>query len=150
MNYEQYHQKGGFYVIPVEIFDELCEEKVELQKENQKLKDEIYKSNAVADTNIELAESYYKEIERLKSLLKCDYEDGQTIIAELTTENKQLKENNLAMQEEMARTWAKLDEKQDIINKAKEQLQKGITFCENDSQYAYNICVMAINRKKKC
>lgn len=96
-----------------------------LQKENQKLKDEIYKSNAVADTNIELAESYYKEIERLKGLLKCDYEDGQTIIAELTTENKQLKENNLAMQEEMDRTWAKLQQKEDIINKANNFIENG-------------------------
>ena len=42
-----------------------------------------------------------------------------------------------------------LQQKDEIINKAKEQLQKGITFCENDSQYAYNICVMAINREKK-
>ena len=63
-----------------------------LEKENQQLKNELEQSNAVADTNKELAESYYKEIERLKGLLKCDYEDGQTIIAELTTENKQLKE----------------------------------------------------------
>ena len=41
MNYEQYHQKGGFYAIPVEIFDGLCEEKDELQKENQKLKEKL-------------------------------------------------------------------------------------------------------------
>ena len=90
MNYEQYHQKGGFYVIPVEIFDDLCEEKDELQKENQKLKDEIYKSNAVADTNIELAEKYHKEIERLKSLLKCDYEDNQEIMADIIKEKQEL------------------------------------------------------------
>ena len=31
---------------------------------------------------------------------------------------KQLEENNLAMQEEVARTWAKLQQKEDIINKA--------------------------------
>ena len=36
---------------------------------------------------------------------------------ELKRENQQLKENNLAMQEEMARTWAKFDKKEDIINK---------------------------------
>lgn len=97
---------------------------MEKERENKNLKDEIYKSNAVADTNIELAESYYKEIERLKGLLKCDYEDGQTIIAELTTENKQLKENNLAMQEEMTRTWAKLQQKDNIINKANKKIEK--------------------------
>ena len=40
MNYEQYHQKGGFYAIPVEIFDGLCEEKDKLQEENQQLKEQ--------------------------------------------------------------------------------------------------------------
>lgn len=43
-----------------------------------------------------------REIERLKSLIKCDYEDSQTIMAELTNENKHLKEQ--------------LQNKQDIIN----------------------------------
>ena len=39
MNYEQYHQKGGTYVIPVEIFDNLLNEKEELDKEKQELID---------------------------------------------------------------------------------------------------------------
>ena len=60
--------------------------------ENKKLKYELEQCNAVADTNIELAESYHKEIERLKSLLKCDYEDSQDIMSEFTSENQQLKE----------------------------------------------------------
>lgn len=38
--------------------------------------------------------------------------------------NQQLKENNLAMQEEMARTWAKLQQKEDIINKAYSKIEK--------------------------
>ena len=42
----------------------------------------------------------------------------------LEQENQQLKENNLAMQEEMARTWAKLDKKEDIINKVKEYVNE--------------------------
>ena len=33
----------------------------ELEQENQQLKNELEQSNAVADTNKELAESYYKE-----------------------------------------------------------------------------------------
>lgn len=33
MNYEQYHQKGGTYVIPVEVFDDLLDEKEEKDKE---------------------------------------------------------------------------------------------------------------------
>ena len=100
---------------------------MEKERENKNLKDEIYKSNAVADTNKELAERYHKEIERLKGLLKCDYEDSQSIMTELTTENKQLKENNLAMQEEMARTWAKLQQKEDVINKTKDVIEKMLT-----------------------
>ena len=90
MNYEQYHQKDGFYVIPVEIFDGLCEEKDELQKENQKLKDEIYKSNAVADTNIELAEKYYKEKQELVNYLKSKDTD--------------LKENVVGLEEKLRNT----------------------------------------------
>lgn len=42
----------------------------------------------------------------------------------LEKENQQLKENNQAMQEELARTWAKLDKKEEIINKAKEYINK--------------------------
>ena len=39
MNYEQYHQKGGTYVIPVEVFDNLLDEKEELDKEKEELID---------------------------------------------------------------------------------------------------------------
>ena len=115
--------------IPSEVYDyiECTHRNTELLEENQQLKNELEQSNAVADTNKELAESFHKEIERLKSLLKCDYEDGQSIMAELTTENKQLKETNLAMQEEMARTWAKLEQKEDIINKTKDVIKQMMT-----------------------
>ena len=40
----------------------------DLIKENKKLKEEIYKSNAVADTNKELAESFHKENQKLKEV----------------------------------------------------------------------------------
>lgn len=33
LDYEQYHQKGGNYVIPVEVFNELFEENQELKKQ---------------------------------------------------------------------------------------------------------------------
>ena len=42
---------------------------MEKERENKNLKDEIYKSNAVADTNKELAESYYKDNQKLKEQL---------------------------------------------------------------------------------
>lgn len=49
-------------------------------------------------------------------LLGNCYGDNARCIDLLIKENEQLKENNLAMQEEMARTWAKLQQKEDIIN----------------------------------
>lgn len=65
-------------------------------------------------------------------------------IEKLSEKNRQLEENNLAMQEEMAKTWAKLDKKEDIICKIREILvdfmceeyycSQGIElyqFCEN-------------------
>ena len=52
------------------------------------------------------------------------YGDNARCIDLLIKENKQLKENNQAMQEEMARTWAKLQQKEDIINKAKEYIKE--------------------------
>ena len=42
----------------------------ELKKENQQLKNDLEQSNAVADTNKELAESYYNEIQKLKNNFK--------------------------------------------------------------------------------
>ena len=57
------------------------------------------------------------------------YGDNARCIDLLIKENEQLKENNLAMQEEMARTWAKLQQKEDIINKIKQYLK------ENEKEY---------------
>ena len=119
----------------------------ELKKENQQLKNDLEQSNAVADTNKELAKNFRKEIERLKSLLKCDYEDGQSIMAELTTENKQLKENNLAMQEEMARTWAKLQQKEDVIKQLLTYLDKNKLTLNNPNILDFYINIKGILNK---
>ena len=37
----------------------------------------------------------------------------------------------------------------EVIDKAIETLEKGITFCENDSQGIYDKCNISINREKK-
>ena len=37
----------------------------------------------------------------------------------------------------------------EVIDKTIETLEKGITFCENDSQGIYDKCNIAINREKK-
>jgi hypothetical protein len=43
----------------------------------------------------------------------------------------------------------KIQKKQAIIDAATETLEKGITFCENDSQGIYDKCNIAINREKE-
>lgn len=43
----------------------------------------------------------------------------------------------------------KIQKKQAIIDTATETLEKGITFCENDSQGIYDKCNIAINREKE-
>lgn len=46
VNYEKYHQNGGTYVIPVEVFNELLSDCAELQQENKQLKqnfNDLYK-----------------------------------------------------------------------------------------------------------
>lgn len=48
----------------------------------------------------------------------------QEYIDILIKENQQLKENNQALQEEIAKTWAKLDKKEKIIDKAREYINK--------------------------
>ncbi len=37
----------------------------------------------------------------------------------------------------------------EVIDKASNTLERGITFCENDSQGVYDTCNIAINREKK-
>ena len=46
--------------------------------------------------------------------------------------------------------WKEENKKyKEVIDKAIETLEKGITFCENDSQGIYDKCNIAINREKK-
>ena len=43
---------------------------------------------------------------------------------DLKEENKQLKENNMSMQEEMARTWKKADLYKEVIEKVREYVKE--------------------------
>lgn len=58
--------------IPSEVYDyiECTHRNTELLEENEQLKKELEQSNAVADTNKELAESFHKEKQQLKEQLK--------------------------------------------------------------------------------
>lgn len=92
--------------------------------------------------------------------------DDEEKIKNLLKENQQLKKqikqytdpDDLTLMfmycEEKAKDKIKeLKEKLETSEKARKEaidkLRKGITFCENDSQYAYKICVQAINREKE-
>ena len=46
-----------------------------------------------------------------------------SIFEELVKEIERLNENNQSMQEEMARTWKKLDEKENIIKEVREYIE---------------------------
>lgn len=69
------------------------------------------------------------------SVYAMKYASQQMMIDKLQKENEQLKENNLAMQEEMARTWAKLQQKDNIINKAKEFAKEHIFQFDGDKDF---------------
>lgn len=45
--------------------------------------------------------------------------------------------------------YEQVKKQKEVIDKAIETLEKGITFCENDSQGIYDKCNIAINREKK-
>ena len=54
------------------------------------------------------------------------YKDQKTLwkyIKELQQENKQLKENNMSMQEEMVRTWKKVDLYKEVIEEVRRVLR---------------------------
>lgn len=59
--------------------------------------------------------------------IRQDYED----------EIERLKENNQAMQEEMARTWKKLDEKENIIKEVREVINKGLNINSDYVEYDF-------------
>lgn len=75
---------------------------------------------------------YNKLYEKTKD---CGRTQFVRLLMDKERENKELKEQ--------------LQQKENIINKVREKLQRGITFCENDSQGIHNKCNIAINREKK-
>ena len=55
------------------------------------------------------------------------------IIEQLQQENQQLKENNMSMQEEMARTWEKVDLYKEVIEEVREYVDN-IVPCIHDEE----------------
>ena len=52
---------------------------------------------------------------------------------ELEQENQQLKENNQSYQEEMCRSWEKVDKYKSILDEIREYCMKGYPYVENAS-----------------
>ena len=57
--------------------------------------------------------------------------------------------NNNEIKFQVLKSDYELKKQKEVIDKAIETLEKGITFCENDSQGIYDKCNIAINREKK-
>lgn len=91
-DYEIYHQKGGTYVIPVEVFNELLEENQELKKQNEEykrlgfkhlqnkcneLKKQLEKANITLDTHNELIEYMKNQQKEFIELLEKEIVDSK-------------------------------------------------------------------------
>lgn len=113
---------------------------------NQEYTYDIGKYTIGVDTNgedgIGLTVAIINDNGEIHLLGNC-YGDNARCIDLLIKENEQLKENNLAMQEEMARTWTKLQQKEDIIIKAKDKIKKFLCseyYCSQGLEL-HNFCV---------
>ena len=72
--YERYHQKGGIYVIPLEVFQVLLIDQEELIEENAELKKKY--ENAIADYETAMAEKEQlkKQLEEINKMIeKCGF-----------------------------------------------------------------------------
>lgn len=153
MNYEQYHQKGGTYVIPVEVFDDLLDEKDELEKEKQELinylKGEIDKyeqsickilkenNSGWGDIGFyeetrKLSDTYFKMKEILSKMKIVDLKCKQFV--DVLKENKQLK-GSLQTHEILLK--ANVEENQ--------KLKEDILFCLKSIEQEMLSCYQILN-----
>ena len=70
-------------------------------------------------------------------------------IMKVIDERDKLEQKNTELRIQVSSRETVADELQQKIDKAIEELEKGITFCINDSQGIYDRCNIAINREKK-
>lgn len=87
----------------------------------------------IADIYLRFPEIMEEEFEDLTDFIEDNhilYEGATDIVYNLQQENQQLKENNQAMQEEMAITWEKLKQRDEVIDEA-------IKFIKDNMTYTY-------------
>ena len=85
------------------------------------------------------------QFELSKERAECIANKYNSLVKELQQENQQLRENNLSMQEEMARTWKKLDNLQEIekehkringeLREENKQLKEQLEYIRNGEYY---------------
>lgn len=77
-----------------------------------------------------------------KEMLDIVNDLSKKTATELALQIMELSSENLILKQQTQK-------QKEVIDKARETLEKGITFCENDSQGIYDKCNIAINREKK-
>lgn len=81
----------------------------------------------------------YKENQQLKDM----FEDSKTFSKQfLYKHNKNLLEANEKLQQQR-------DLYKEVIDEVREHIEKNLSFCENDSQGAYEVCAIRIASDKK-
>ena len=119
MEYEQYHQKGGTYILPVEVFDDLLSEKEELEskyKKNEEIRQQALKfienfgmdANGFDDMPEHYVEELYLILSGLKKKNKINYNSDKFEFAK-----KILEEKNIQMFDV---DWNKFESEEDIEN----------------------------------
>ena len=119
MEYEQYHQKGGTYILPVEVFDDLLSEKEELEskyKKNEEIRQQALKfienfgmdANGFDDMPEHYVEELYLILSGLKKKNKINYNSDKFKFAK-----KILEEKNMQMFDV---DWNKFESEEDIEN----------------------------------
>lgn len=119
MEYEQYHQKGGTYILPVEVFDDLLDEKEELKNKYEKIeriRQQALKfienfgmdANGFDDMSEHYVEGLYLILSGLKKKNKINYNSDKFEFAK-----KILEEKNIQMFDV---DWNKFESEEDIEN----------------------------------
>lgn len=119
--FKYYIQGSDHYLIPKDVFKELFNEMVNWREEAKELNQKYL--NAVADYETTMFEK-----EQLNSLVNSCQE-------QLQQENTQLKENNMSMQEEMARTWEKADLYKEVIEEVRDRITIKLGRYINEKDY---------------
>lgn len=119
MEYEQYHQKGGTYILPVEVFDDLLDEKEELKSKYEKIERTRQQAlefienfgmdaNGFDDMPEHYVEELYLILSGLKKKNKINYNSDKFEFAK-----KILEEKNMQMFDV---DWNKFESEEDIEN----------------------------------